>query len=145
MNKYKKECKKESRQKQITKNIFRVPITDLTLGAASKHFETLLSLLACRDTDIGNTGHCRKNMGSIIYCIEKVINRETAEWLFMPLPSARLPPHYWATVDKGTPSRVTRQGVLIVSRDQNGTPSPIPVAAPEIYFHFHGGFLQHTC
>ena len=115
MNEYKKECKKESRQKQITKNIFRVAITDLKLGAASKHFETLLSLLACCDTDIGNIGHSRKNMDSIIYCIEKVINRKTVEWPSMSLPSTRLPPHYWATVDKGTPPRVTSQAVLTVS------------------------------
>ena len=87
MNEYKKECNKESRQKQITKNIFRIAITDLKLGAASKHFETLLSLLACCDTDIGNIGHSRKNMDSMIYCIEKVINRKTAESLSMSLPS----------------------------------------------------------
>ena len=49
MNEYKKECKKESRQKEITKNIFLVAITDLKLGAASTPFETLLSLLACCD------------------------------------------------------------------------------------------------
>ena len=74
-------------QKQITKNIFRVAVADLKLGAASKHFETLLSLLACCDTDIGNIGHSRKNMDSMIYCMEKVINRKTAESLSMPLPS----------------------------------------------------------
>ena len=96
----------------------------------------LTSMLGYRHTR--NIGHSRKNMDSIIYCIEKVINRKTAEWLFMPLPSTRLPSHYWAAADKGTPSRVTSQAVLIVSRDQNGTPSPIPVAAPEIYFDFHG-------
>ena len=60
MNEYKKECKKESRQKQITKNIFRVAIIDLKLGAGSKHFEILLSLLACCDTNIGNIGHSQK-------------------------------------------------------------------------------------
>ena len=96
----------------------------------------LTSMLGYRHTR--NIGHSRKNMDSIIYCIEKVINRKTAEWLFMPLPSTRLPSHYWSAADKGTPSRVTSQAVLIVSRDQNGTPSPIPVAAPEIYFDFHG-------
>ena len=57
VDEYKKECNKESRQKQIIKNIFRVAITDLKLGTASKHFDTLLSLLACCETDIGNIGH----------------------------------------------------------------------------------------
>ena len=134
----KNECKKESRQKQITKDIFRIEITDITFGTASKHFETLLSLPARCDTDIGNIGHSRKNMDSIIYCIEKVINRKTAEWLSAPLPSTHLPLHYWATVNKGTPFRISNQAALIVARDQNGTPSPIPVAAPEIYFDFQG-------
>ena len=36
---------------------------------------------------MGNIGHSRKNMDSMIYCIEKEINRKTAEWLIMPLPS----------------------------------------------------------
>ena len=40
--------------------------------------------------------------------------------------------------NKGKPSRITNQAVLIVAQDQNGTPSPIPVAAPEIYFDFQG-------
>ena len=46
----------ESCQNQITKNIFRVAITDLKFGAASKHFHKLLSLLACCATEI-NIGH----------------------------------------------------------------------------------------
>ena len=36
-------------------------------------------------------------------------HRKTAEWLSIPLLSAHPPPHYWATVDKGTPSRITNQ------------------------------------
>ena len=56
----------------------------------------------------------------------------------MPLLPTRLPPHCWATIEKGTPSRITSQAVLIVARDQNGTSSPIPVAASEIYFDFKG-------
>ena len=48
------------------------------------------------------------------------------------------PPHYWVTVDKGIPSRNTNQTALIVALDQNGTPSPIPVTAPKIYFDFQG-------
>ena len=56
MDEYKKECKNESRQNQVTKNIFRVAITDLKFGAASKHFHKLLSLLACCATEI-NIGH----------------------------------------------------------------------------------------
>ena len=65
----------------------------------------------------GNMGHSRKNLDCIIYCIEKV---KTEEWLLVPLPLTRLPPHYRTTVGKGAPSRITNQGVLIVAQDQNG-------------------------
>ena len=65
----------------------------------------------------GNMGHSRKNLDSIIYCIEKV---KTEEWLLVPLLLTRLPPDYWTTVGKGAPSRITNQDVLIVAQDQNG-------------------------
>ena len=65
----------------------------------------------------GNMGHSRKNLDSIIYCVEKV---KTEEWLLVPLLLTRLPPHYWTTVGKGAPSRITNQDVLIVAQDQNG-------------------------
>ena len=53
-----------------------------------------------------------------------------------PLTSKLLPPHYWATVNKSTPSRTTNQAVLIVACDDTGTPCPIPVAAPVVYTEF---------
>ena len=42
-------------------------------------------------------------------------------------------PHYWATVDKSTPSRTTNQATLIVACDDQGNPNPVPVAAPPVY------------
>ena len=115
MEVYKNKCKIESLEKQTAKNRFRVAIADLKLGAAAKHFETLLSLLASCGIHIGDIGHSRTNFNDIVYCLEKVINRKTREWLSAPLPSTCLPPHYWATVDKRTPSRVTNQSVSIVA------------------------------
>ena len=44
-----------------------------------------------------------------------------------------MPPHIWATVDKGTPSRTTHQAILVVARDETGVPCPIPVASPGVY------------
>ena len=44
-----------------------------------------------------------------------------------------MPPHFWATFDKGTPSRVTNQALMIVARDASGTPCPIPVGSPDVY------------
>ena len=53
--------------------------------------------------------------------------------LNQPLPSTQLPPHIWATVDKGTPSQTTNQAILVVARCQTGVPCPIPVAALSVY------------
>ena len=47
-----------------------------------------------------------------------------------------LPPHYWATADKATPSRTTNQAVLIVARSKDGKPCLIPVEAPAVYTEF---------
>ena len=55
------------------------------------------------------------------------------EWLSKPLPSTLLHPHFWATIDKATPSRTTNQAVLIIARAKSGVPCPIPVSAPPVY------------
>lgn len=78
-----------------------------------------------------NIGHSRKNFNNILYCLENSINKHVAEWLDTPLPSTGLPPHFWSTVDKATPSRATNQAVVIVARDAECNVCPIPVAAPE--------------
>ena len=112
---HKKQMKVEARQKNIASHIFYAAITDLKLGAASLHFETPLSLLANCGADVGNIGHTRKNFSTILYCLEKVINQRTTQWLSSPLPSTLMPLHFWVTVDKGTPSQVTNQAVLLVA------------------------------
>ena len=78
----------------------------------------------------------RNNFNHILYCLEKAVDNKINTWLNAPLPSTLLPPHFWATVDKATPSRTTNQAVLIVPRDKNGVPCPIPVAAPPVYSDF---------
>ena len=67
------------------------------------------------------------------------MNSRVSSWLKTPLPSTLLSPHYWATVDKGTPSRTTNQAILIVARDENGTPCPIPVDSPKVYTNVSSG------
>ena len=117
-------------------NLFRTAIADLKLGAAAKHLETVLSLLACCSVDIGKMGHGRNNFNDIIYCREKIVDEKIKSWLSTPLPSTLLPPHYWVTADKATPSRTTNQAVLIVARSKDGKPCPIPVEAPAVYTEF---------
>ena len=74
--------------------------------------------------------------GQFCSIIQQTYIKNTGKLLSGYLLSTHPPPHYWVNVDKGTPSQITNQAVLIVAQDQNGTPSSIPVAAPEIYFNF---------
>ena len=130
---YMKEKELANKRSSAITNIFRAAIVDLKLGAAGKHLETLISFLALCSVDVGNIGHSRKHFSDILYCLEKTVNHKITTWLSKPLPSTQLPPHFWVTVDKGTPSRTTNQAILIIARDENGIPCPIPVAAPQVY------------
>ena len=130
MKAYQRELEMTKRKTTATSNIFRAAIVDLKLGAAARHFETLISFLACCSVDIG---HSRNNFNDILYCLEKTVNRRINVWLNKPLPSTQLPPHIWATVDKGMPSRTTNQAILVEARNETGVPCPIPVDAPGVY------------
>ena len=101
----------------VAKNVFRSVIVDLKLGAAGQHVETLISFLALCSVNVGSIGHGRKNFNDILYCLEDIVNGKITKWLSSPLPSTTIPPNYWATVDKSTPSRTTKQATLIVARD----------------------------
>ena len=70
-------------------------------------FETLISFLACCAVDMGSIGHSPNNFNHILYCLEKTVDNRINAWLNTPLPSTLLPPHFWATVDKATPSCTT--------------------------------------
>ena len=133
MKAYQQEMKILKKTTSATSNIFRAVITDLKLGAAARHFETLISFLACCCVDVGAIGQSRNNFNDILYCLEKTVNGRINVWLNQPLPSTQLLPHIWATVDKGTPSRATNQAILVVARDETGVPCPIPVASPGVY------------
>ncbi len=136
MDNYKKISEIDAKRSMASKNIFRCAIVDLKLNAAGTHLETLISFLAQCGVNVGNVGHGRKNFNDILYCLEKTVNKRTTDWLSRPLPSTMLPPHFWATVDKGTPSRTTNQATIIVARDASGIPCPIPVASPVVYSNF---------
>ena len=68
-------------------NIFRAAIVEVKQGAAVEHFETLLSLLSQCAMDMGNIGHSRNHLNSILYCLEKSVDGRTSTWLEGPLPS----------------------------------------------------------
>jgi hypothetical protein len=145
MEAFRKEEEREKRRSTATSNIFRAAIVDLKLGAAARHFKTLISFLSCCSVDIGNIGHGRNNFNDILSCLEKSVNRRIDSWLNEPLPSTLLPPHFWATIDNAAPSRMMNQAVLVVARNEVGIPCPIPVAAPQVYKDFAGQILLLTC
>ena len=130
-------------EQDAIKNVFRAAVGVLKLKAAATNLESMLSLLATCGVKIGNIGHGRKNFNDIIYCLEKAIDEKTNKWLNSPLPSTGLPPHFWSTVDKATPSRETNQAVIIVARDERGNVCPIPVAAPTVYEELEAASYYH--
>jgi hypothetical protein len=136
MEAFRKEEEREKRRSTVASNIFRAAIVDLKLGAAATHFETMISFLSCCSVDVGNIGHGRNNFNDILSCLEKSVNRRIDAWLNEPLPSTLLPPHFWATIDKATPSRTTNQAVLVVARNEAGIPCAISAAAPQVYKEF---------
>ena len=135
MGEYTKKKEELKRETTACTNLFRAAIADLKLGAAAKHLETVLSLLACCSEDIGKMWLGRKYFNDI-YCLEKIVDEKIKSWLSTPLPSTLLPPHHWVTADKATPSRTTNQAVLIFARSKDGKPFPIPVEAPAVYTEF---------
>ncbi len=62
---YNKENELENKRSFTLTNIFRAAMVDLKLGAAGKHFETLISFLALWSVDVGNIGHSRKHFNAI--------------------------------------------------------------------------------
>ena len=136
MEAFRKEEEIQKRRSTTASNIFRAAIVDLKLGGAARHFETMIYFLSCCSVDVGSIGHGRNNFNDILNCLEKSVNKRIDSWLNKPLPSTLLPPHFWATIDKATPSRTTNQAVLVVARNEVGIPCPIPVAAPQVYTEF---------
>ena len=87
MKEYEKNKQAEKRATTSSGNVFRAAIADLKLGAAGRHFETLISFLACCGANVGSIGHSRNNCNHILYCLEKIIDKRINTWLNTPLSS----------------------------------------------------------
>ena len=61
---------------------------------ASHHFTS---------ANVGEFGHGRKLLSGELQCSEVWVNHHTAEFLWKPLASTRLPPHFYISSDKSTP------------------------------------------
>jgi hypothetical protein len=130
MEAYRREIEIMKRKTLVTSNIFRAAITDLKLGAAARHFETLITFLACCSVDVGNIGHGRNKFNKVLYCLEKIVNRRINTWYFFDVIASS---HLGY---RGQGDTIPNQAVLVVGRNKTGTPCPIPADAPVVYNQF---------
>ena len=119
MKAYQEEMTIMKKKTSATSNIFWAVITDLKLGAAARHFETMISFCACCCVNVGAIGHSRNNFNDILYCLEN--SQQKNQCLAKP-SNTQLPPQMWTMVDKGMPSRTTNQAILVVACDETGVP-----------------------
>ena len=142
MDEYNRHLLVEKQSLTAAKNVFRSVIVDLKLGAAGQHVEMLISFSALCSVNVSSIGHGRKNFKDILNCLEDTVNGKITK-LSSPLPSTTVPPHYWAMVDKSTPRRTTNQATLIVARDDQGIPNPVPVSAPSVYLEVEAASYEN--
>ena len=83
-------------------------------------------------SDVGEVGHSRKQFSAILRAAEVWCDKQVAEFLSSPLPSTKLPPHYYATCDKSTPNRVSNQAILLCPF-VDGHRQAIAVSSQEVY------------
>ncbi|CAB3987113.1 Hypothetical predicted protein [Paramuricea clavata] len=116
----------------VTQNLVSIAITVVKAKSAAIHYETMIAAHAFTGSDVGEFGHSRKQFNEILRCAEVWCNREIAKFLCKPLPSTRLPPHYYITCDKTMPTRLTNQAVMVCPVI-NGKREAIAVNSSEVY------------
>ena len=116
----------------VTQNLVSIAITVVKATSAAIHYETMIAAHAFTGSDVGEFGHGRKQFNEILRCAGVWCNREIAKCLCKPLPSTRLPPHYYVTCDKATPTRLTNQAVMVCPVI-NGKREAIAVSSSEVY------------
>lgn len=116
----------------VTENLIRIALSVVNVKAAALHYETLVASHQLTGSDVGEFSHGRKQFSAILRCANLWINRETAKFLSSPLPSTKLPPHFYVSSDKSTPSRITNHAIMICLM-VDGKRCAIPVNAPEVY------------
>ncbi len=116
----------------VTQNLISIALTVVKAKSAAVHYETMVASHAFTGSDVGEFSHSRKQLNDILRCADAWCNREVSKYLCTSLPATKLPPHYYATCDKATPSRITNQAVMICPI-VNGHRQAIAVSSPEVY------------
>lgn len=124
--------RRKSRSQEVTENLVSIALTVVKTKTAAVHYETMVASHHFTGADVGEFGHSRKQFSGILQSADVWVNRQTAEFLIKPLPSTRLPPHFYVTSDKSTPHRVTNQAIMLCPMIE-GKREAIAVSAPEVY------------
>ena len=64
--------------------------------------------------DCGDFGHNKEEFKNILAAAESWIDSEVSRALKMPIKSTGMRPHFFFTLDKGTPERETNQATMVV-------------------------------
>lgn len=130
--------RRKSRAQEVSENLVSIALTVVKTKTAAVHYETLIASHHFTGADVGEFGHGRKQFTGILHCADVWINLQTAEFLRKPLPSTRLPPHFYVTSDKSTPHRVTNQAIMLCPMI-DGKREAIAVSAPDVYHETETG------
>ena len=130
---YQQECKRrEERDLRVTSNLVCIALSVVKAKSAATHYETMVAAHSFTGSDVGEIGHGRKQFSAILRAAEVWCDKQVAEFLSSPLPSTKLPPHYYATCDKFTPNRISNQAILVCPF-VNGRRQAIAVSSQEVY------------
>ena len=102
------------------------------MKAASLHYKNVIGFLHSCGANVGNLGHGRNQLNSMIKAFQSYLHKKTHDLLTTHLPSTKLPPDFGTTSDKSTPTHVSNHAIMILVM-VNGKKTAIPVDAPPVY------------
>lgn len=124
--------KREERGLSVTENLVTIAMTVVKTKSAALHYDTLVIPHASTGSDVGELAHGRKQFVALLRAAEVWCDRQIAMFLSTPLPSTKLPPHFYVTADKSTPNRISNQAVMVCPIIA-GHQKAIAINAPEVF------------
>ena len=131
--KWKKEMKLiELRASAAMKVLVRSAFSVVKSRSAAQQYPEFVADKAMCGVDCGDFGHSKEEFKNILAAAESWIDSEVSRALKTPIESTGMRPHFFFTLDKGTPGRETNQATMIVFFDK-GNRVAIPVGSPAVY------------
>eukprot|EP00112_Aurelia_sp_Birch-Aquarium-sp1_P020714 Seg540.3 transcript_id=Seg540.3/GoldUCD/mRNA.D3Y31 product="hypothetical protein" pseudo=true protein_id=Seg540.3/GoldUCD/D3Y31 len=131
--KWKKEMKLvEQRASATMKVLVRSAFSVVKSRSAAQQYPEFVADKAMCGVYCGDFGHSKEEFKNIIAAAENWIDSEVSRALITPIESTGMRPHFFFTLDKGTPGRETNQATMIVFFDK-GNRVAIPVGSPAVY------------